>query len=604
MEGGRHCAAGRRRAGPMNGLMRRRSAAIAAILAAVSATLLLPAAPAEAAPGTDPAAWDKECDGVDLAGALSVKPDVDEDGTPVRIKPDARGRYVPVVMVHGWTSRSTHTDKRDGVFSALIDLTSSRFGRVDVRRSLIGQLQKLPGAAVFTFDYRRYAGRWVDDEEVGGALGAAIDCLHERSGERVIIVGHSMGGLAARFVAAQRGRNGVDRSAEISTVITFGTPHTGSKIAAAAAGLLDAPDLTAIRLILDYCGRVSSERFDSGSLCGTLPAFARAFSGEAGEALRAGSPQLARLAPFPKGVAAHALAGSTAFDLPKAGWFALPWDTERVVVGDVVVGQESAFSGVERTLGKDCAYQLNIVRGAVDRVGTAFRLIAVQDTARSALEALKIPCYHGNLMRHRELTNEAVGVVGDEIARRAPPNLAELARILDCIGTCDITGVVPVEHPTWGSVVVATTASTTDQGPATIYAVDSARSIRWFRAVADGSVPYQLAPVGASGRTAGYSRFAVGAPTDSTGNVFLNYNPGRHNGVIILRSAPNGFDDFSTIPPPADYAGRFYYAEAVDKDGDREFEIEQSANDCEPTCAEGKVSTKLYVWNGRDYGLR
>ena len=37
------------------------------------------------------------------------------------------------------------------------------------------------------------------------------------------------------------------------------------------------------------------------------------------------------------------------------------------------------------------------------------------------------PCFHGNLMRTIELTNEAVGTVNDDIANRQPLTPADLA---------------------------------------------------------------------------------------------------------------------------------------------------------------------------------
>jgi pimeloyl-ACP methyl ester carboxylesterase len=97
-----------------------------------------------------------------------------------------------------------------------------------VGRSLIGQLQRIPGAAVFTFDYHPYLAAWIDDPHLGPALGRLIDCLYRASGEKVIIVAHSLGGLIARYAATHPGATGADRSGEISSVVTFGTPETGS----------------------------------------------------------------------------------------------------------------------------------------------------------------------------------------------------------------------------------------------------------------------------------------------------------------------------------------------------------------------------------------
>jgi hypothetical protein len=139
-------------------------------------------APTAAATAPDPA--NIACAGVELAPQLGTDPDTNPDGSPVRISLDSRGKFVPVVMVHGWTGRSTHDDDRTGSFSKKIDLTTNQLGQVTPSRSLVGQLQRLRGAAVFTFDYHDYSARWVDDQHIGPALGDAIDCLYQATGER------------------------------------------------------------------------------------------------------------------------------------------------------------------------------------------------------------------------------------------------------------------------------------------------------------------------------------------------------------------------------------------------------------------------------------
>jgi pimeloyl-ACP methyl ester carboxylesterase len=188
-------------------------------------------APASAAPTRSaPVEWGDRCgsgklgldkDTVQLAAALPR--DKKPDGSPVAYSPDTRGTYTPIVMVHGWTGSDTHDDAGQGAFSHRIDLTANRLGTVTTTRSLIGQLQSLPGAAVFTFDYHPYSARWVDDAHLGPALGNVIDCLYQASGQKVIFIGHSMGGLITRYAATHPGVSGSDRTAEISTVVTFGT---------------------------------------------------------------------------------------------------------------------------------------------------------------------------------------------------------------------------------------------------------------------------------------------------------------------------------------------------------------------------------------------
>lgn len=381
-----------------------------------------------------PSSWATSCssqklgldkDDLELAQPLKKNPDANPDGSPVKIQPDQRGKYVPVIMVHGWISKDTQLagGDRDGTFSHLIDLTTNQVVGVSTTRSLIGQLQRIPGTAVFTFDYRDYAARWVDDPHLGPALGKVIDCLYQASGEKVIVVGHSMGGLVTRWAVANPGVAGPDRSSEISTVVTFGTPETGSVAALlgdAGANLGAAVnDYAAIvRLFLATCGQLSSNEVQTGTVCDTLPGPLRTFDSDAGIALRAGSSQLAALKPFPKSIRLDALAGNATFEVPKIGWFGITTSSTKIPVGDLIVTGASAFQGADSTTRASCDYEINPVRGVSDTIGLTFGLTSKADVAQLPLAAFGGACFHTNLMRDIELTNEATGAVNDDIAGR------------------------------------------------------------------------------------------------------------------------------------------------------------------------------------------
>ena len=45
----------------------------------------------------------------------------------------------------------------------------------------------------------------------------------------------------------------------------------------------------------------------------------------------------------------------------------------------------------------------------------------------------------------------------------------------------------------------------------------------------------------------------------------------------------------------------FYYAELSDPDSAGRYRIRKYTNDCEPSCAGGTTTSRLYSWNGTSY---
>ena len=161
---------------------------------------------------------------------------------------------------------------------------------------------------------------------------------------------------------------------------------------------------------------------------------------------------------------------------------------------------------------------------------------------------------------------------------------------LQSLGVCHVkcvhTGQIDFRHPSWGASTLLTLLAAPDVGTreATIVVVDAAGSVRWQHQAGPWE---QLAP--------------ADPPRDRTGHLFLNYNPGRLNGVIVLGITDEGLVDFDSLPKPGDYASRFYSAELVDGERDGRYEIDSGINDCDPDCAGGKIHHRIYRWNGTTY---
>jgi pimeloyl-ACP methyl ester carboxylesterase len=110
---------------------------------------------------------------------------------------DVEAAGTPIILVHGVI------DNRS-VFTIL---------RRSLRGRGFGRLYAL-----------NYSPLTEDISEVAGRLGTLIDEVCQQTGyERVHIIGHSMGGLVARYYVQ---RHGGDR--HVHTVCTLGTPHSGT----------------------------------------------------------------------------------------------------------------------------------------------------------------------------------------------------------------------------------------------------------------------------------------------------------------------------------------------------------------------------------------
>jgi pimeloyl-ACP methyl ester carboxylesterase len=126
------------------------------------------------------------------------RPDTQPPGVRALFADDPLAAHIPVVLVHGLVdNRSIFTVMR----------------RALRRRGFV---------SVCTWNYSPLQR---DVESAAEALGRHIERVCRETGhERVHVVGHSLGGLVARYVVQRRG--GDER---VDTLITLGTPHGGSR---------------------------------------------------------------------------------------------------------------------------------------------------------------------------------------------------------------------------------------------------------------------------------------------------------------------------------------------------------------------------------------
>lgn len=126
----------------------------------------------------------------------------DADGPSVL---DRAVAEVPIVLVHGW---------------------------IHNRSAFLGMARALRRAGfrhIHAFDHNPLV---YDIPEVAGMLAAEVERVRSVTGaEKVMVVGHSMGGLVARYYVQRLGGDEV-----VDTVITLGTPHRGTYAAHLAPG--------------------------------------------------------------------------------------------------------------------------------------------------------------------------------------------------------------------------------------------------------------------------------------------------------------------------------------------------------------------------------
>lgn len=192
---------------------------------------------------------------------------------------------VPVVFVHGINSDA-------GMWNA---------------NSVAGQVAQIHGVTAWTFDYGRESLDWVTSSSIGPSLADAISCLARASGHSVIIVAHSMGGLAAQYAI---GEPGSPASGHVAEVITLGTPYTGSDVLTSAENVingglfyLDNPTVAFVEALLSVCAGIATNTDINPCW------IASALRAPVGTALESGSPEIRQLPAWPASLPVLDMAG-------------------------------------------------------------------------------------------------------------------------------------------------------------------------------------------------------------------------------------------------------------------------------------------------------
>jgi pimeloyl-ACP methyl ester carboxylesterase len=131
---------------------------------------------------------------------------------PTSQVPDTAGQSAtrrPVVFVHGWIG--------EPMTEAAAKLRQQLGDRISTS----------------TFDYSRWALHWASDSHIAPCLADYINTVsaaHKkvRGDGKVVVIAHSMGGLAIRYAMDPDIVKSPATAATVSDIITLGTPHLGS----------------------------------------------------------------------------------------------------------------------------------------------------------------------------------------------------------------------------------------------------------------------------------------------------------------------------------------------------------------------------------------
>ncbi|MDO5722654.1 MAG: hypothetical protein Q4P06_08985 [Actinomycetaceae bacterium] len=349
-----------------------------------------------------------------------LETDTHPDGTPIESRP-GKVADTPVIFVHGWVSTINHDETRTGYFSHYINKRANDGAGVllakdDIHTSMIGLSQAIEGTQTYTFDYSQIASRWVTDPGIGQRLADGITCLANTYQKPVVLVAHSMGGLAVREALSH-----LDGPASqyVSNVVTIGTPNLGSDSAdmiasgmetTASLPLLGLP----VKLLLtgmDYC----ADKMDASNEGCIGVKLVDAFRSSGGMALRRDSQQIQALPGYPQDVEVTAVVG----DIQLGGLTLFGATTKPLInLGDVLVMPDSASAGADEVATQTCRYGM-VSKRSLDEGVTRLKLLTKGDSVERPATVFTTPCWHEALLREQNTNDTVAKVIKDAVGKSA-----------------------------------------------------------------------------------------------------------------------------------------------------------------------------------------
>jgi pimeloyl-ACP methyl ester carboxylesterase len=306
--------------------------------------------------------------------------------------------------------------------------------------SLDSQINGIVGAHVWSFNYQQEALDWVTNPDIGPALAKSIECLAHATGKPVIVVDHSMGGLATQLAVSESDPAGGIAAADVAAVVTIGTPFEGSEILSDAQDLLKTGEVVgdlsdngelvdAAEVLLSACAGIGqiADELDVTNPCSILSVA----KSPVGTALEYNSPQIAALPAWPVGLPVYNTAGNITLEIHYG-----PIKHTFSPIGDLLVTEGSATA-----------------HDTVESPGIAGCTETDSGIAKS-LSGERSACYHGKLPSNRTIDGDVVAAIKSALSPggllpSVPIATAELSQLAPGMQSWIVKVPVGYEAATW-----------------------------------------------------------------------------------------------------------------------------------------------------------